>query len=144
MSMVIPGFTLPWLVKALGVAGVADAEDAEERALVERARRAPLEVVTSAPTTLPPESVARLEAPYDRLEEDSAPGAHSPEYSQRIEQLETRRDELRALQRGALTAAQAEVLRPRNEKGQDPHVVDRVLERLDRLSSASNTQTFHH
>ncbi|GCE42282.1 Putative Na+/H+ antiporter [Rhodococcus wratislaviensis] len=76
----------------------------------------------------------------DRLEEDSAPGTHSPEYSQRIEQLETRRDELRALQR----AAQAEVLRARNEKGQDPHVVDRVLERLDRLSSASNTQTFHH
>ena len=139
MSMVIPGFTLPWLVKALG-----DAEDAEERALVERARLAALEGVTSAPTTLPPESVALLEAPYDRLEEDSAPGAHSPEYSQRIEQLETCRDELRALQRGALTAAQAEVLRARNEKGQDPHVVDRVLERLDRLSSASNTQTFHH
>ncbi|MGW4331899.1 cation:proton antiporter [Rhodococcus koreensis] len=144
MSMVIPGFTLPWLVKALGVAGVADAEDAEERALVERARHAALEVVTSAPTTLPPESVARLKALYDRLEEDSAPGIHSPEYSQRIEQLKTRRDELRALQRGALTAAQAEVLRARNEKGQDPHVVDRVLERLDRLSSASNTQTFHH
>jgi len=144
MSMVIPGFTLPWLVKALGVAGVADAEDAEERALVERARHAALEVVTSAPTNLPPESVARLKALYDRLEEDSAPGTHSPEYSQRIEQLKTRRDELRALQHRALVAAQAEVLRARNEKGQDPHVVDRVLERLDRLSTASNTQTFHH
>lgn len=142
ISMVIPGFTLPWMVRALGVAHIADAEDIEERALVERARRAALEVVMSAPTDLPPESVARLKALYDRLEADSAPGAHTHEYAEHVEQLKHRRTELRRLEREALSAAQSEVLRARTQSGQDPQVADRVLQRLDRLSTASNTQTF--
>ncbi|MFD4369367.1 cation:proton antiporter [Rhodococcus sp. NPDC058521] len=144
MSMILPGFTLPWMVKKLGVAGVADAEDEEERALVERARIAALGVVTDAPSDLPPESVAHIKALYHRLEEESAPRIHTNEYAEHVEQLKHRRKALRELQRAALSAAQAEVLAARSEKGQDPQVVARVLERLDRLSTASNTQSFHH
>ncbi|QNG20963.1 Na+/H+ antiporter [Rhodococcus triatomae] len=142
MSMIIPGATLPWIVRKLGVADAADAEEREEHELVERARRAALHAIAGRADELPDEAVARVRALYDRLEEESV---HDPnQYAEHVEGLKERRRHVLELQRTALDAAQAEVLAARTEKGQDPHVVDRVLERLDRLSTASHTQTFRH
>nr|WP_240945489.1 sodium:proton antiporter [Rhodococcus sp. HNM0569] len=153
MSMILPGLTLPWLVRTLGVSDVADAEAKAEAGLAHRARTAALGVVAGASDSLPPEVVTRVRALYERMTDEDhvahgdpegRAGDHTQEYNEHVQALVRRRREMLELQQSALEAARAEVVRARSERGQDPQVADRVLERLDRLASANDTFTARH
>jgi CPA1 family monovalent cation:H+ antiporter len=132
-TLLLPGFTLPTLVRVLGVAEDADVEQAAERVVAMRARQAAIDRLAEAEQN-------------DNLPEEVATALH-----RRLTQLdgllrgeptsEADRDRLDALRRGraiaeriqaeALAAARAEVLAARRTPGVDPQAADRVLHRLD-------------
>jgi CPA1 family monovalent cation:H+ antiporter len=132
-TLLVPGFTLPALVRLLGVAEDADAEHAAERAIAHRARQAALDRLTQLEraANLSDETSAAL---HERLSRLGVVLRGEPE-------IEGDRDRLDALRRGravaqriqadALAAARAEVLAARREPGVDPEAADRVLRRLD-------------
>lgn len=106
-TLLLPGFTLPTLVRALGVA--------EE----ERAADLPEEVSTALH-----ERMARLGGLLRG--EPATEGDRD-----RLEAIRRGRAVAQQIQNSALTAARAEVLAARREPGIDPEAADRVLTRLD-------------
>ena len=132
-TLLLPGFTLPALVRALGVAEDADAEHAAEQVVAQRARSAALarmaqeERVADLPedvSTALHERMARLGGllrgePVTEGDRD------------RLETFRRARTEVQRIQNEALAAARAEVLAARREPGIDPEAADRVLTRLD-------------
>ena len=150
-TLVIPGLTLPLLLRALGVRESEEVgRDAEQR-LTSRARRAALTELASldreaagVDDTVGEEVLGELRARFARLGTGDgagdAPGedaADRPDYTQRLETLRRRREQWTRLQTLALAAARREVLAARTEPGVDPEVADRVLQRLDVRSLAS-------
>jgi CPA1 family monovalent cation:H+ antiporter len=132
-TLLLPGFTLPALVRVLHVAEDADAEHAAERVVAHRARQAALTRLAEEERAadLSEEASAAL---HDRLSRLGTLLRGEPP-------VEGDRDRLDALRRGravaqriqadALAAARAEVLAARREPGVDPEAADRVLRRLD-------------
>ncbi len=106
-TLLLPGFTLPTLVRALGVA--------EE----ERAADLPEEVSTALH-----ERMARLGGLLRG--EPATEGDRD-----RLEAIRRGRAVGQQIQNSALTAARAAVLAARREPGIDPEAADRVLTRLD-------------
>ena len=125
-------FTLPAVLRVLGVAEDEEVQRDAERAITVRARRAARAVLLD-PATLADadeEVTQTLTAGLDRL--DAQLGERdSPSYRERLATFERRRTQMDGLQRTALAAARAEVLAARAEPGTDPEAADRVLRRLD-------------
>ena len=130
-TLVLPGLTLPALMRALKLPNDHAVEERTERKLARRAEKVALETMKRSPSAaaLPQkrrEALARRMSSLHTilaadLEED-------PEKMLRIKQILTVMDD--GL-REALDAARSEMLKARNEPGNDPELVDRVLRRLD-------------
>jgi CPA1 family monovalent cation:H+ antiporter len=132
-TLLLPGFTLPILVRALGVAEDADVEHAAERVVAHRARQAALDRLAEEERTadLSEEASAALHDRMGRLGallrgEPAAEGDRD-----RIDALRRGRATVQRIQSATLAAARAEVLAARREPGIDPEAADRVLRRLD-------------
>jgi monovalent cation/hydrogen antiporter len=155
-TLVLPGLTLPLLLRWLGVQeGEEVGRDAEQR-LAGRARRAALTELAGLDREalglddgVGEEVLGELRARFARLGAGEggpgggvggAPGddaADRADYERRLEALRRRRDQWNRVQSLALAAARREVLAARSEPGVDPEVADRVLRRLDVRSMAS-------
>lgn len=131
VTLVLPGLTLPTLMRALKLP-VHDAEEArQERQLARRAERVAIETIRSSPAArkLPEKRRDALERRMSSL--------HSileNDYRDDPDKMLVLKDVLEAMdsvQRQALDAARREVLQARKIKGMDPEAVDRVLRRLD-------------
>ncbi|GAA4901478.1 sodium/proton antiporter (CPA1 family) [Actinomycetospora succinea] len=151
-TLVLPGLTLPVLLRVLGVRESEEVGRAAERRLVVRARQAALTELAAldrealgVDDTVGEEVLGELRARFARLGvgeggTGEAPGddaADRADYEQRLETLRRRRDQWMRVQSLALAAARREVLAARSEAGVDPEIVDRVLQRLDVRSLAS-------
>lgn len=131
VTLVLPGLTLPALMRALKLPNDHAVEERTQRALARRAEKVALETMkrSKAAAALPPErrqSLARrMSSLHTILEADFE---KDPEKMLRLKQILTIMDDV---QREALDAAREEMLKARNEPGNDPELVDRVLRRLD-------------
>ena len=132
-TLVIPGFTLPFLVRRLGVATDADAEHAAEQAIVLRARSAATAALAADDRVdrLPAGLGTSLRQRIDRLDGLLRGDPTSTEDRERAETVRRYREVMTSVQAEALAAARAEVLAARREPGVDPEAADRVLRRLD-------------
>jgi CPA1 family monovalent cation:H+ antiporter len=130
-TLVIPGFTLPFLVRRLGVATDADTEHAAEQAIVLRARAAATAVLDDRVDRLPVGVGTSLRQRMDRLDGLLRGDPMSTEDRERAETVRRYREVMASVQAEALAAARTEVLAARREPGVDPEAADRVLRRLD-------------
>lgn len=133
VTLIGPGLTLPLLVRLLGVQADADAEQAAEKELTLRARRAALARMTQRERTagLPEEAVTALHERMGRLEALLRGDPPTTEERDRFEALRRGWQLTVDVQADALAAAREEVLAARREPGVDPEAADRVLHRLD-------------
>ena len=131
VTLLLPGFTLPVLVRALGIAGDADVENAAEHAIAHRARSAAMTSLAEQSAALPPEVSAALGERFGRLDAALRGDSPSAEDKARLEKFLEVREIYTHVQAEALSAARAEVLKARKEPGVDPEAADRVLNRLD-------------
>ena len=130
-TLVLPGLTLPWLMRVLHATADGSEERAGARVLALRAQSAAVAALRDHELlrSLPPEKIAaareKMKRLHSELLDDSVPA----------EDVDGRRRRGRELaitvQTIALAAARTEVLSARNEAGADPEVVDRVLRQLD-------------
>lgn len=132
-TLLVPGFTLPPLVRWLGVDTEADAERRAEKEIVLRARRAAVATMEFEQQVqgLPDDVASALRERLTRLESVLTGEPTSEEDRQRLATLRETKQRAGAAQAAALSAARAEVLAARREPGVDPHAADRVLRRLD-------------
>jgi CPA1 family monovalent cation:H+ antiporter len=133
VTLLLPGFTLPALVKVLGVAETAESEHAAEKAVARRAQRAALNRMAEEERLrdLPEEVGAALRERMSRLDAVLGGETMSEDERNRFDTLRKRASALQEVQASALAAARAEVLAARGEPGTDPEAADRVLRRLD-------------
>lgn len=131
VTLLLPGFTLPWLVGLLGMAATADAEHAAEHAVAERARTAAARTTHEQVQGLPDDVGATILTRLAHLEAVLHGERASEEERSAVVRLRAGRDTVVAVQSAALAAARAEVLAARREPGVDPEAADRVLRRLD-------------
>ncbi|MEJ8280098.1 Na+/H+ antiporter [Pseudonocardia spirodelae] len=133
VTLLVPGFTLPALVRALDVDDEADAEERAEREIVLRARRAAVATLEFERHVreLPDEVGTAMRERVERLERVLSGETPSEEERSRLAAVKKVRGQVAAAQASALAAARTEVLAARREPGVDPHAVDRVLRRLD-------------
>jgi CPA1 family monovalent cation:H+ antiporter len=133
VTLLVPGFTLPLLVRVLGVAEDADAEHAAEQVVARRAQQAALASLTAEERVadLPAEVGAALHERLSRLDGLLRGEPISEEDRDRAEIWRRGRATVQQIQTVALAAARAEVLVARREPGVDPEAADRVLRRLD-------------
>jgi monovalent cation/hydrogen antiporter len=129
-TLVLPGLTLPWLMKKLDLAESPAMEREAEEVLAQRAQEASLSALRSSPVmaSLSPEERKTIRSRLSHLRWDlSEEDADSTDQAHRLNS----HDILVAAQTIALDAAREEVLAARSEPDADPEVVDRVLRRLD-------------
>ncbi|KQR79950.1 sodium:proton antiporter [Arthrobacter sp. Leaf337] len=130
-TLVLPGLTLPWLMKVLKASGDGSEERDAARVLAKRAQQAAIAALKDNDLVkeLPPEKVALVKEKMTRLHAELLDG------SLRHETLDEKRQRGRelaiAVQTVALDAARQEVVAARNEPDMDPEVADRVLRQLD-------------
>ncbi|GAB2734094.1 Na+/H+ antiporter [Sinomonas soli] len=131
VTLVLPGLTLPWLMRVLHLPDDRAAEQRAQRALARRAERVALEALRTSPAAQKlPEGrrralARRMSSLHTILQADYA---EDPEKMRRIQAVLAA---MERAQRDALDAARREMLAARNEPGNDPELVDRVLRRLD-------------
>ena len=137
VTLLVPGFTLPTVVGLLKVAEDADAENAAERRISERAQRAALDRLTTTLAEvhrredLPEEVEAALRDRIARLTAVLSGEPISEEERARVTRFRDRRALFQTVEGEVLGAARAEVVAARGEPGVDPEAADRVLRRLD-------------
>ena len=130
-TLVLPGLTLPWLMRVLKASGDGSEERDAARLLAKRAQEAALAALheNDMMKELPPEKVALVKEKMTRLHAELLDGSIPNES---VVDIRKRGRELAiAVQTIALDAARQEVLGARNEPGMDPEVADRVLRQLD-------------
>lgn len=128
LTMVIPGMTLPWLVRKLNLdQGPDPAGDESIARLTERARKASAKYLIEH-SALPPEQV-------DAIRNWIAQGIAAD--AEKTEQLQVMRAKALEARVSALHAAQVELLQARREMGVNPAYVDEVLAHVDRMLVAA-------
>lgn len=139
-TLVLPGLTLPLLVKVLGVRANHEEETAVPE-LLKIAQAAALDALQAeAKTTTDPETYARLKemcAAITRRDEISE--ALPEEYKQHMQKLKDKRSDFVRLRDAALTAAQNEVIAAQDRY--DAHDVIRVVRKLDILAQAESIRS---
>ncbi|MDR6505240.1 Na+/H+ antiporter [Arthrobacter oryzae] len=130
-TLVLPGLTLPWLMKVLKATGDGSEERDAARVLAKRAQQAAVAALkdNDLMKELPPEKVALVKEKMTRLHAELLDGSLRNES---VGEKRKRGRELAiAVQTIALDAARQEVVAARNEPDMDPEVADRVLRQLD-------------
>lgn len=130
-TLVLPGLTLPWLMRFLKANDDGTEERAAAKVLALRAQAAAVAALrdNEMVSNLPPEKVAMVKARMQRLHAELLDGSLKSEGTK--ERRRRGRELAIAVQTIALDAARTEVLSARNELDADPEVVDRVLRQLD-------------
>lgn len=130
-TLVLPGLTLPWLMRVLKATDDGAEEREAAKVLALRAQGAAVAALRDDGRlqNLPPEKVALVKARMKRLHEELLDGSLKDE--SQAERRRRGRELAIAVQTIALDAARSEVLNARNEADADPEVVDRVLRQLD-------------
>lgn len=138
VTLVLPGLTLPLVVRVLGVGADAEAEHAAVRPLAIRAGKAALarlrelDVAEDLPAEVMEIARNRQQTLLATLgDDDGLPDDYQEQLAVRLESAR----KLRRIGDEMLAAARREVLAARSEPGVDPHAADTVLRRLD-LKSA--------
>lgn len=131
VTLVVPGLTLPALMRWLDLPTGEAEEQKAEKALARRAQKAALETLRShaSATTLTAEqrrAVGRRLSGLERILDAAADDVDELHRSAR-----EARTTMQAVEKVALDAARTEILLARNEVGTDPEVVDHLLRRLD-------------
>jgi monovalent cation/hydrogen antiporter len=130
-TLVLPGLTLPWLMRVLHASGDGSEERDAARVLARRAQQAAVAALkdNELMKELPPEKVALVKEKMTRLHSELLDGSLRNES---VDEKRKRGRELAiAVQTIALDAARQEVVDARNEPDMDPEVADRVLRQLD-------------
>ncbi|HEX9227277.1 MAG TPA: sodium:proton antiporter, partial [Arthrobacter sp.] len=129
-TLVIPGFTLPWLMRKLKMRESPAAEHEAELVLAQRAEDAALAALHEAPFLhdLPRQRQNAIETGIKKLSEDLVIDV-APAPARKA--ARARHDSAVAIRTIALDAARQEIVEARNEPGVDPEIADRVLRRLD-------------
>ncbi|MBB2903172.1 CPA1 family monovalent cation:H+ antiporter [Kineococcus radiotolerans] len=133
LTLLLPGFTLPTLVRVLGVAEDAADEHAAEERVVQTARDAAMTTVLQHQhlPNLPEHAAAVLHERFGHLEAVLRGDTLSAEDRERLETMQRTRVVVAGIQADALAAARHAVLQARRQPGVDPEAADRVLRRLD-------------
>ena len=129
VTLLVPGFTLPTLVRALRIGTTVDTERAAERTIARRAREAALDRLAEAKES---EDLSDdvSDALHEQMAELDALLCDEPDTDRGRARLDARRRGhvvAQRVQAMALAAARAEVLAARREPGVDPQAVDPVL-----------------
>jgi CPA1 family monovalent cation:H+ antiporter len=130
-TLVLPGLTLPWLMRVLKASNDGSEERDAARVLAKRAQAAAVAALREHDLMkdLPPEKVALVKEKMGRLHAELLDGSLRNES---VADLRVRGRGLAiAVQTIALDAARQEVVLARNEPDMDPEVADRVLRQLD-------------
>ncbi|WP_427006520.1 Na+/H+ antiporter [Pseudarthrobacter sp. H2] len=130
-TLVLPGLTLPWLMRLLKASEDGSRERDAARLLAHRAQQAAIAALkdTELMRELPPEKVALVKEKMTRLHAELLDGSLKDESLG--EKRKRGRELAIAVQTIALDAARQEVVAARNEPDMDPEVADRVLRQLD-------------
>ncbi|MCG2620847.1 Na+/H+ antiporter [Arthrobacter sp. I2-34] len=129
-TLVLPGLTLPWLMKVLKAHTTGQEEREAALVLASRAQDAAVAALQDADVVqdLPEEKLDLVRVRMKRLRADLM-GAIPVGVKRK--QRDEDRELVIAVQTIALAAARQEVLEARNEPDTDPEVADRVLRQLD-------------
>ncbi|MDJ0358020.1 Na+/H+ antiporter [Paenarthrobacter sp. PH39-S1] len=128
-TLVLPGLTLPWLMKYLGIEESPETEKQAEQELAARAQEAAMAAVESS-DLLDGVDQKRIDWVKARLRQLHSELAGAPTDAMKEERSEFRGWAI-TVQSLALDAARQEMVTARGEAGADPMVTDRVLHRLD-------------
>ena len=130
-TLVLPGLTLPWLMRVLKASEDGSEERDAARVLASRAQQAAIAALkdNELMKELPADKVALVKEKMTRLHAELLDGSLRNESAG--EQRKRGRELAIAVQTIALDAARREVVAARNEPGMDPEVADRVLRQLD-------------
>ena len=139
-TLVLPGLTLPMLVKVLGVRANHEEETAVPE-LLKIAQVAALEALQAeAKATTDPETYARVKEMCSAItRRDEISEALPEEYKQHMEKLKDKRNDFVRLRDAALVAAQNEVISAQDRY--DSHDVTRVVRKLDILAQAESIRS---
>ena len=139
-TLVLPGLTLPLLVKVLGVQANHEEETAVPE-LLQIAQDAALEALQAeAKATTDPETYARVKEMCSAItRRDEISEALPEEYKQYMEKLKDKRNDFVRLRDAALVAAQNEVIAAQDRY--DSHDVTRVIRKLDILAQAESIRS---
>lgn len=139
-TLVLPGLTLPLLVKVLGVQANHEEETAVPE-LLKIAQVAALEALQAeAKATTDPETYARVKEMCSAItRRDEISEALPEEYKQHMEKLKDKRNDFVRLRDAALVAAQNEVISAQDRY--DSHDVTRVVRKLDILAQAESIRS---
>lgn len=155
MTMVIPGLSLPWLMRRLNLDKGPDPFGDQAREEIEtRARKAAVRAMNRHAEEIPPEALDRIRARFLeqlRIEDEDEEGSNQKD---KLQMLTARRRLFQEIQVEALQACQAELLRARRETSTDPAIVDDVLyeidpqllvaeKKLDKLTEAAEPKPSH-
>lgn len=133
-TMVLPGLTLPLVVRVLGVQS-NHAEDTAVPELLELAQHAALDVLQEEARSTSPETYRRVKDMCTAITRRDDIIENLPEkYQSRMQALKDSRAEYARLRDVAMTAAQHEVLTAQDRY--DPDDVYRVIRKLDIMSQA--------
>ncbi|MDO5098263.1 MAG: cation:proton antiporter [Corynebacterium sp.] len=145
ITMVLPGLTLPWLMKRLSLDAGPDAfGDLAREELVNRARRVAYEHILSRADEIGQGRAQAMMTRFDELShlEDFEDERLSPE--KRRERLLQIRSIMQETQLEALEAAQKELLSARRERNVDPAILDEVLFDVDRQIIGAKAKRAHY
>ncbi len=141
-TLVLPGLTLPWLMRVLKASEDPSVERDAARVLARRAQSAAQAALKNNPLikALPPEKLklvrSRMTRLYAELTDNTgvhgtAPGGGKLDAAAAGELRARSRELVVAVQTIALDAARQEIIEARNEPGTDPEAADHVLQQLD-------------
>ncbi len=145
ITMIVPGLTLPWLVRTLKLADTREDERARE-VLVARARGAGVAALREALEKVPEglKGDARdMLTHFSQTVADDGGGvavASTDAPAESVRAWKRHRDSLARVQAQAIDQAQREILKARSEPGVDPHLADSVIEELDRMMLSRHRQ----
>lgn len=130
-TLVLPGLTLPWLMRVLQATDDGAEEGQARKVLALRAQEAAVAALRHDGLigNLPPEKIKMIKAKMQRLQHDLTGDAQPVDTD--VERVRKGRELAIAAQTIALDAARQEVLMARNEPETDPEVADHVLRQLD-------------
>lgn len=130
VTLVLAGLTFPAIVGLLGIDDEEERERTQTAQIAKRAYAAALRQIKDD-DSLPDEVSEALRAKFKTLRTQLLGTPDDQASSEQAAVFREHRRQLVAVQKQAMQAARAEVLRARNERGTDPEIADRVLRRFD-------------
>lgn len=129
-TMVLPGLTLPWLMKRLSLDQGPDAfGDEMRRVLQKRSWQAAMGAMHRHEDEIPRKLLLKLDSWFAEESKIDDPDDETLATFQM-------RNKLAEIRKEAIDAAQQELLRARREPGIDPAIVDELLTEVDRMALA--------